>query len=131
MCLTPSWSAALSTDACTRKVSQCVSGVDEAGPICSRMASPGLHLQLSGPTCWWTTPTTLHPLSCISPHPATHRSFLSLWLLSQLLGCTLKAYKTCAFPDSRPKKEPRVENRDINGLMEAGASTSATRSDTP
>ena len=43
-------------------------------------------------------PTTLHSLSCISPHPATHRSFLSLWLLSQLLGCTLKAYKTCAFP---------------------------------
>jgi len=52
-------------------------------------------------------PPPLSIPSCISPHPATHRSFLSLWLLGQLLDCTLKAYKTCAFPASRPKKEPK------------------------
>ena len=50
-----------------------------------------------------------------------------------LLGCTPQAYKACACPASRPKKEPEVSNRDINGLMDGGAYTSEARSwsDTP
>ena len=40
------------------------------------------------------------------------------WLLGQLLGCTPKACKAYTCPDSRPKKEPRVSNRAINGLMD-------------
>ena len=38
-----------------------------------------------------------------------------------MLGCTLQAYKACACPASRLKKEPRVSDRDINGLMDGGA----------
>ena len=37
-----------------------------------------------------------------------------------LLGCNPQAYKASACPASRPKKEPRVSNRDINGLMDKG-----------
>ena len=49
------------------------------------------------------------------------------------LGCTPQAYKACACPDSRPKQEPRVSNRDINSLMDGGAYTSeaGSWSDTP
>ena len=41
-----------------------------------------------------------------------------------LSGCTPQAYKACTCPVSRLKKEPRVNNRDINGLMDGGAYTS-------
>ena len=39
-----------------------------------------------------------------------------------LLGCTLLACKLCACQASRPKKEPGVSNRDINGLTDEGSS---------
>ena len=39
-------------------------------------------------------------------------------MFGNLLGCKLWAYKACVFPASRPKKEPRVSNRDVNGLMD-------------
>ena len=50
-----------------------------------------------------------------------------------LLGCTLQVYKPCACPASRLKKELRDSDRDINGLMDAGAYMSEARSwsDTP
>lgn len=40
--------------------------------------------------------------------------------LSQL-GCTLLAYKACTCLTLRPKKEPRVSDRDINALMDGEA----------
>lgn len=40
------------------------------------------------------------------------------WLLGQLLGCTPQACKAYTCPDSRPKKQPRVSDRAINGLMD-------------
>ena len=57
----------------------------------------------------------------VSPGPAHHSFFHS----TTLLGCTC--------PALRPKKEPRVSNKDICGLMGAGAYTSEARSwsDTP
>ena len=48
--------------------------------------------------------------------------------VSELLGCTSQACKACACPASRLKKEPRVSNTDINGLMGWGAYTSEARS---
>ena len=50
-----------------------------------------------------------------------------------MLCCTPQAYKACACPASRLKKEPGVSNRDINGLMDGGADLSEARSwsDTP
>ena len=50
-----------------------------------------------------------------------------VWLC-QLLGCTQQAYKVSTCPASRPKKGPRVSNRDIKGLMDWGAYTSKERS---
>ena len=49
------------------------------------------------------------------------------------MDCTPQAYKACPCPASRPKKEPRVSNRDINGLMDGGADLSEAKSwsDTP
>lgn len=38
-----------------------------------------------------------------------------------LLGCTPKVCQDCACPVSRPKEEARVSNKDINGLMDRGA----------
>ena len=35
-----------------------------------------------------------------------------------MLDCTLQAYKAC--PASRQKKESRVSNRDLSGLMDEG-----------
>ena len=35
-----------------------------------------------------------------------------------VLGFTLQAYKACACPVSRLKKDPRVSDRDISGLMD-------------
>ena len=51
----------------------------------------------------------------------------------ELLGCTPQAYKACACPASKLKKESRVSNRDISGLMDGGAYTAEARSwrDTP
>ena len=48
-------------------------------------------------------------------------------------GCPPQAYKTCACPAARLKKEPGVSNRDISGLMDGGAYMSEARSwsDTP
>ena len=50
-----------------------------------------------------------------------------------LLCCTPQAYKSCICTASRPKKEPRVSNRDVNSLMDGIAYTSEARpwSDTP
>ena len=50
-----------------------------------------------------------------------------------VLGCIPQAYKPCACPASRPKKEPRFSNRDVSGVMDGGAYTSEARSwsDTP
>ena len=45
-----------------------------------------------------------------------------------MLGCTPQAYKACTYPALRLKKEPRVSNRDINGLVDgAGAYMSEER----
>ena len=44
------------------------------------------------------------------------------------LGCTQQAYKPYACPASRPKKEPRVSDKDISGLMDGGAYMSEARS---
>ena len=44
------------------------------------------------------------------------------------MGCPPQAYKPCACPASRLKKEPRVSNRDINGLMDEGTYTSEAKS---
>ena len=50
-----------------------------------------------------------------------------------LLGCILQAYKACTCPVLRPKKEPRVSDRDINGFMDGGANMSEAKfwSNTP
>ena len=49
------------------------------------------------------------------------------------MGCTPQAYKVCACPALKLKKEPRVSNRDINGVMDGGPYTAEARSwsDTP
>lgn len=49
------------------------------------------------------------------------------------MGCTLQASQVCVCPASRPKKEPRVGDRDISGLMVGGAymSEAMSWSDTP
>ena len=44
------------------------------------------------------------------------------------MGCLPQAYKSCACPASRLKKEPRVSNRDISGLMDEGTYTSGAKS---
>ena len=38
-----------------------------------------------------------------------------------VLGCTPQVYKAYTYPVLRPRKEPRVSNRDISGLMDGGA----------
>ena len=57
----------------------------------------------------------------------TNGNFCSLYLAScpfslyllQVLGCTLQACKPCTtWPALRPNKEPRVSDRDVNGLMD-------------
>ena len=56
----------------------------------------------------------------------TNGNFCSLYLAScpfslyllQVLGCTLQACKPRTCPALRPKKEPRVSDRDVNGLMD-------------
>ena len=50
-----------------------------------------------------------------------------------LLGCTPQAYKACTCWALRWKKEPRVSDGDISGLIGGGAYTSKARSwsDTP
>ena len=45
-------------------------------------------------------------------------------MLCKLLSSPPWAYKDCSCPDLQPKKEPRVSNRDICGLMDGGAYTS-------
>ena len=44
------------------------------------------------------------------------------------MGCLPQAYKPCACPASTLKKEPRVSNRDISGLMDEGTYTSEAKS---
>ena len=57
---------------------------------------------------------TMHYLcKTSSPYP---RSSLSLF--NSVLGCTPQAYKACTCLALRTTKEPRVSNRDINGLMD-------------
>ena len=48
-------------------------------------------------------------------------------------GCPPQAYKTCACPAARLKKEPGVSNRDISGLLDGRSYMSEARfwSDTP
>lgn len=46
----------------------------------------------------------------------------------QVLGCTPQAFKPSTCPASRLKKELRVSDRDINGVMDGGAYTSEARS---
>ena len=41
-----------------------------------------------------------------------------------MLGCTPQVYKACICPALRTKKEPGVNNRDINSLMDGGSYTS-------
>ena len=50
-----------------------------------------------------------------------------------MLGWTPQACKACTCPALRPKKELRVSDRDISGLMDGGAYMSEARSwsDTP
>ena len=38
-----------------------------------------------------------------------------------VLGCTLQVCKLCTFPASRLKREPRVSDRDMNGLLDRGS----------
>ena len=49
------------------------------------------------------------------------------------MGCTPQTYKPCACPASGLRKEAKVSNRDINGLMDEGSYMSKTRfwSNTP
>jgi len=35
-----------------------------------------------------------------------------------MLGCTPQPYNVCVCPTSKPKKEPRVNNRGISGLTD-------------
>jgi len=42
-------------------------------------------------------------------------------LLRQLLGCTAEPSKPYISPSSRPEKQPRAGDRDINGLMDGRA----------
>ena len=37
-----------------------------------------------------------------------------------VLGCTPQVYKAYTYPVLRPRKEPRVSNRDISSLMARG-----------
>ena len=91
------------------------------------------------PWNFWATRVSGRPLQHSIPCPVfpdisalTGASSVS-WLLLQLMGCTPQAYKACTSPASRPKKEPGVSDRDINGLTDGGAYLSGARSwsDTP
>ena len=50
-----------------------------------------------------------------------------------VLDFTPQAFKSCPCPASRVKKEPRISNRDISGLMDGETYISEARSwsDTP
>ena len=61
--------------------------------------------------------------------------FMKLWVLIKSLRkkwmsvrLKLQDYKAYTCPALGLKKEPRVSNKDINGLMNVGAYTSETRS---
>lgn len=45
-----------------------------------------------------------------------------------LLGCSPQVYKSYACPDSRPKKEPGVSDRDISSLLNGGSDMSEAKS---
>ena len=42
------------------------------------------------------------------------------WLAPPVTGLHPQAYKACACPASRLKKQPGVSNRDTSGLMDGG-----------
>ena len=50
-----------------------------------------------------------------------------------LLGCSPQVYKSCVCPDSRPRKEPGVSDKDISSLLDGESDMSETKSwsDTP
>ena len=78
----------------------------------------------SPPSPHWSFPEWRFPL----------RHWMESWTAQvRVLGCTPQAYKACACPSLRPKKEPGVSDRDINGLTDGGAYMSEARSwvDTP
>ena len=43
-------------------------------------------------------------------------------------GCTPQTCKPCTCPASRPREEPGIGDRDINGLMDGGTYTSKAKS---
>ena len=45
-----------------------------------------------------------------------------------LLGCSPQVYKSYACPDSRPKEEPGVSDRDISSLLNGGSDMSEAKS---
>ena len=57
--------------------------------------------------------------SCITPTSPSVWPDFSLWVYV-CWAVPHRPAKPCACPASRPKKEPRVSNRDMNGLMDGG-----------
>lgn len=74
------------------------------------------------------TPTPSHSLSCISQHLSTHGVSSVSCCSANCWAEPCKPTKPVACPASRLKKQPRVNNRDISGLMNQGAHTSEVRS---
>ena len=56
-------------------------------------------------------------LFCISLHLCAH-SFLGLLAALPVVGLHPRGYKAYTFPALRLMKEPRVNNRDISGLVD-------------
>ena len=69
----------------------------------------------------WDHPCHFPFPNLISWHLGAHRSFLSLLAGSSTVGLHPRACKPCNCPVWRLKKEPRDNNRDINGLLDRGS----------
>ena len=70
-------------------------------------------------------PATFYSPLSISRHLGTHGSFLPLLTF---VGLCPTGYKACTCSALRQKKEPRVSNTDIHGLMDGGAYMAEARS---
>lgn len=75
-------------------------------------------------------PTNFHPLSLLPDILALTGATSVSWVLCQLLGCTMSptSPKPYTWLTSRPKKEPRVSDRDIRGLKDGVTYMSDARS---
>lgn len=90
------------------------------GPPSARTDTPGLPLQLPGPTGSWTVPEAFHSPSCVFQHLGTSGSFFGFLVGSTTYWTAPSGLQGPCLPSFKTEETGWNQQQRTNGLMDGG-----------